>query len=247
MAILVDSKLDQLNIQNLVALWELFPHRITYIDHIKIIYHTSWPFRLWFPDFARPQSISSLIETDIQFSLNANIPLWLNRGEEGRAKKQLANAGYNGYLQQIAMFYEINKDENNDVEPLVRVTNELEVERWSLLVSKAFGYYVDEVSVKKLLNNEQVRLYLYEVDGIEVATALLFKTGKIAGIHYIGVRPEYRGKGIAKDLMRCLHHVSTKLGCRYTTLQASPQGKKLYESLGYSEQFRYDNYRRKSQ
>lgn len=48
------------------------------------------------------------------------------------------------------------------------------------------------------------------------------------------VQPEYRGRGIAADLMRRAEKEMQARGIVYATLQASVMGRPLYEKLGWS-------------
>jgi len=48
------------------------------------------------------------------------------------------------------------------------------------------------------------------------------------------VQPEYRGRGIAADLMRRAEKEMQERGIVYATLQASAMGRPLYEKLGWS-------------
>jgi GNAT superfamily N-acetyltransferase len=47
------------------------------------------------------------------------------------------------------------------------------------------------------------------------------------------VQPEYRGRGIAADLMRRAEKEMQERGIVYATLQASEMGRPLYEKLGW--------------
>ena len=70
----------------------------------------------------------------------------------------------------------------------------------------------------------------------------MYFTGKIAGIHGVGVIPSYRRKGFAEEIMKVLLNDALEYGADYSTLQASNMGKGIYERLGYSEDFLISNY-----
>jgi len=48
------------------------------------------------------------------------------------------------------------------------------------------------------------------------------------------VQPEYRGRGVAAELMRRAEQELKERGIVYATLQASAMGRPLYEKLGWS-------------
>jgi GNAT superfamily N-acetyltransferase len=47
------------------------------------------------------------------------------------------------------------------------------------------------------------------------------------------VEPEYRGKGLATALMEMARNEATERGIAFMVLHASPQGRSLYEKLGW--------------
>ncbi|MBR2561024.1 MAG: GNAT family N-acetyltransferase, partial [Eubacterium sp.] len=64
---------------------------------------------------------------------------------------------------------------------------------------------------------------------------LLYTAHANAGIHEVGVFKEHRGKGIAKALVYHALRQAISDGAAISTLQASPAGKPLYASMGYTE------------
>lgn len=49
------------------------------------------------------------------------------------------------------------------------------------------------------------------------------------------VEPEARGRGLARRLMSCAQEKGVGLGLGYAILHATPQGKPLYEKLGWAK------------
>ena len=66
-----------------------------------------------------------------------------------------------------------------------------------------------------------------------VAGMLLICVGDNAGVHEVATMEAFRGKGIASSLMNYAMALAKEKGCKYATLQASPMGAPLYESLGF--------------
>ncbi len=63
------------------------------------------------------------------------------------------------------------------------------------------------------------------------------------GVHSVGIPPEMRRKGYAKQIMKLLINSAVDNACDYMTLQASDMGKNLYLNLGFKEQFTIKNYK----
>jgi GNAT superfamily N-acetyltransferase len=60
-------------------------------------------------------------------------------------------------------------------------------------------------------------------------------TGKIGYIMNIGTLPEYRGKGIAHNIMKVIINWIKEQGIQVADLHASDMGRKLYADLGFQE------------
>ena len=75
-----------------------------------------------------------------------------------------------------------------------------------------------------------------EVDEAVVGAGLLLQTDRIAGMHMVGVPPEHRRKGYARQIMFGLLTLARELGCECATLQASTAGEPLYRWLGFKAQ-----------
>ncbi len=107
-----------------------------------------------------------------------------------------------------------------------------------------------ETTLQFINNARQDSLYkafIAEVDGVAIGSAScqIFvglypqvlaenyrKYGYIWGVY---VEPAYRGKGIAKPLTNMAIAYLKSLGCTRVILHASPSGKPVYTSLGFSE------------
>nr|WP_277611068.1 GNAT family N-acetyltransferase [Microbulbifer celer] len=119
-----------------------------------------------------------------------------------------------------------------------------EVQTWVTVCSEAFGYRIDTAVIAGLAAHQDTRLWLAEIDGVAVATALLFRTGEVTGVHQVGVPERFRGRGIARELMQALLARCQQSGAGRVTLQASEMGEGLYRQLGFTPQFPIFSYRR---
>ncbi|HMJ10729.1 MAG TPA: GNAT family N-acetyltransferase [Polyangiaceae bacterium] len=82
---------------------------------------------------------------------------------------------------------------------------------------------------------------VYEGEQPVAGAMLLFSHG-IAGVYWVGTRPEARGRGRADAVMRSICRHAFELGTRLVVLQASPMGEPVYRRMGFREITRYPWY-----
>lgn len=79
-----------------------------------------------------------------------------------------------------------------------------------------------------------VTLAAAEAGGEVAATGMLVVRDGMAGIFYISTRPEHRGHALASAVVALLAREAARVGCDDVALLATPSGRPLYESLGFS-------------
>ena len=146
----------------------------------------------------------------------------------------LRQAGYaNPIPAQTAMFKSLEGYEPVESAITVeRVPAEL-VGTWAQVVAEAFGKPTEKDGMLLLAADEECYFLMHREEGEIVAGMLLYCKDGNAGIHEVGTLPAYRGRGIAKALLHRAFAIAVEKGCTYATLQASPMGQPLYESLGF--------------
>lgn len=77
------------------------------------------------------------------------------------------------------------------------------------------------------------------LDGRPVSTSRLSLAGGAAGIYSVATLREARGKGIGAAVTHACLATGRDLGYRIATLQSSDMGLRIYQRLGFVEQFRY--------
>jgi ribosomal protein S18 acetylase RimI-like enzyme len=77
--------------------------------------------------------------------------------------------------------------------------------------------------------------YLARLDGKPATTAMVIDAGEDAGIYAIATVPEARGKGLARNLMLQALRDARERGRETSTLQATKEGFRIYEGMGYEE------------
>jgi ribosomal protein S18 acetylase RimI-like enzyme len=79
-------------------------------------------------------------------------------------------------------------------------------------------------------------LYLLgRYDGAPVAGAMALFSHGIAGLYWIGVRPEQRNRGLGEAITRAITNAAFARGASAIVLQASQMGLPVYRELGFRE------------
>lgn len=78
-----------------------------------------------------------------------------------------------------------------------------------------------------------IRFYVGYEGNIPVTTGLLVLHANVAGVYYIMTHPSYRRKGYGSAMMHHLLKCAKQEGFHLATLQASEEGKSLYERMGF--------------
>jgi len=243
-------ELDQLNIDNLTSLWKKMgveTHSTLAKNGVNI--SRTWPYRYWLDWNATAEQECALNASLHSLPAQAVIPVWAG-GEKGAAALEnvlLAN-GYRILFSQLAMVLDLQSVAATDLPEVdvVTVTSTVATEIWTETASAAFGYQIDSAAIHALATDPAVTLLLVKKMHQPAATALLYKTGAVLGVHLVGVSDRYRGQGIARALMQYVIQFSIDVGGKYLTLQASAAGEPLYRQLGFVEQFLMKNYHRVS-
>ncbi|MFP2963925.1 GNAT family N-acetyltransferase [Myxococcus sp. 1LA] len=71
--------------------------------------------------------------------------------------------------------------------------------------------------------------------GVPLACGMARDVGDTAGIYMVATVPEARGRGLAAQVMRGLHHQARARGMTAAVLQATPEARPLYQRLGYRD------------
>ncbi|MCK7596527.1 GNAT family N-acetyltransferase [Microbulbifer sp. CAU 1566] len=239
-----ENQLDQANIDNLTTLWRVMGAQRAYREQSTQLYACHrWPYRHWFEADSVPPT-ETLANIFNSLPPSATVPIWDATAELGTP---LHNAGFKIGSEQRAMHLELAQWQPAPTDSalnLTQVRSAAELEHWVRICSDAFGYEIDTGVMANAATNPETSLWLAEQKGVAVATALLFRTGDVIGIHQVGVPEAYRGRGIARALMQQLLNHCRQTGARYATLQASTMGEGLYRQLGFKSRFLITNYRR---
>ncbi|MBI3563265.1 MAG: GNAT family N-acetyltransferase [Gammaproteobacteria bacterium] len=242
------DNLNAANITNLTSLWKKMgtqPPSIMFINNFHA--SVSWPHRGWFDWTANIEETPALDDLLFQLQRGCIIPVWRGQLDHSLVLERiLTDARFELSFQQTAMYLTLENYRVADhLKPdVVTIRSERDIETWTRVAAQSFNYEIDVSVIQHIADDPDVQLLLAYVDSQPAATALLFRTEDIIGIHQVGVSEQYRGKGVAKSLMLYVIKRCHALAAKHITLQASAAGEPLYRNLGFKQQFMIQNYQR---
>ena len=98
------------------------------------------------------------------------------------------------------------------------------------------GVIVEMCASQERMVAPHLRSVVAFLDGRAVATAQVLVGRGAAGVYYVGVLPEARGRGLAELVTHAVTQVGFGLGAELGVLQATPMGEPVYRRMGF-EQF----------
>lgn len=237
------------NINNLTNLWTIAskPFNGFATDHLISycqINNAEWPNRIW----ATQQLSVDIIQNIKEISENSNANLRFVNFENLEVNNTtiIESLGFKLTSSLPGMSLKLNQyiPQSTRIN-LKMVTNKAEAKKWSSIFKEAFGYLISAETVLKSM--DKIKYYIIYDKKTVIGTIILHQTNNIAGIHSLGVLPDMRGKGYAKEIMHFILNEALKQGATLATLQASSIAKKMYENLGFKIDFTMNNYKLKTQ
>jgi predicted GNAT family acetyltransferase len=168
-------------------------------------------------------------------------------------QKQLEKNNWHCMLEQTAMFLSLDNSsytpKSERVErhagfTIKKVQTPQDITLWLDIVNQAFGYSIHRIVIEKLINDQDMQILMAYHDDQAIASAILYKTNDVIGIHQVGVKRDFQGKGFARIFMSEIINASLLWQGKHIVLQASKAGKPLYESLGFTSQFLIKSYKK---
>lgn len=253
----LDTNLAKANLHNLTRLWEAMGcETITYEGDIIASRSQHWPHRFWLKNSAKKLTNSEFTKVLTAIPKDCILPTYTIDKISLNLASLLSDLKYSVAFKQTAMFLELANHieikrelsllKSNQTLSIERLIDDTAVQLWCDVGGKAFNYQIDLEPIQQLITNNKAHLFLAYINDKPTATGLLFETTyntqKTIGIHQIGVLERYRGLGIARVMMEYLIAYCANKDADYISLQASEEGKPLYESLGFQQQFEIKNF-----
>lgn len=234
--------LDKANIDNLTGLWHLMGTTEVQSGWQRSV---GWPRRCW----RNWEQRGELLDSDMLDAIPSGYlhPVWQAGEKTAEQEQQLRLQGLEVGLEQLAMVLPLDRELPVIDRPslqLSQIESRDNAEVWADLCGRAFGYALDAGVIDRLRLQPDVDVLWAMRNGLPLATAILYRTGPIMGVHQVGVPPEFQGQGIARELMHALLVRAQVSGGEHVCLQASAAGEPLYLGLGFQPRFRICSYRR---
>lgn len=232
---------ERANIDNLIGLWQLMG--ATQVAE-GLYRSTRWPHRCWHsPDRQAAEGRNAIACIPAHYLF----PVW-HAGESSRVlESALSQHGLEVGLEQLAMILPLEAYTPPPADARLNVSlidSRQQARQWSDLCGRAFGYRLDVDVIDQLRRQADVEVLWARGEGRPLATAILYRTGPVMGVHQVGVPPELQGQRIAYAFMCALLARAQSAGAEYVCLQASAAGEPLYRKLGFQPQFSIRSYRR---
>lgn len=238
--------LAQLNIKNLVSLWQRVGERAgRYTSGTDFDFcltpDSDWPNRLWFHGAVTEKILKAAQARLRTLPLPLIVPLWDLHQNPLIASLPEAN-GFQRVSEQTGMYLPLDGtcQTNPDV-VLAEVDGEAAARLWSELFQSAFNYRISH----RLLwpGHQGIRCLIAYHHHEPVGTAMLHSyPDAVLGVHAVGIIPQMHRRGLGEKLMQNLLHQARTEGFAYATLQASQTGRELYAKLGFQPQLKLQNY-----
>lgn len=246
-----ENRIARANIENLVNLWRTMGTLSASGEDAFALRNLNWPRRCWFEPGTRPLAPDQVAAVLARVPAGYIVPVWESPFEMD-LRRALHIRGYRPAFMQTAMCLDLSRYPVREGKAAA-LTNGMQVElrnvctagdvsTWCDIGGAAFGYHIDTEAVSGALGAPGLDAYLALVEGQPAATALLFRTGDIIGVHQVGVSRAFRGRGVARALMHLLLRHSREGGAAWATLQASEEGEPLYRSMNFDAQFGISNF-----
>lgn len=87
-----------------------------------------------------------------------------------------------------------------------------------------------------------VAAFLALVDGRPASIAMTIVNHGVAGIYWVGTRPDARARGLGRVLTTAAVEAGLEMGSNLVSLQASPLGRPIYERMGFEAIYDYELY-----
>lgn len=240
----------QRNTDNMTTLWHGYSAQTVAVPQGRVMYSTHWPHKVWVEGNIRAQDYNLVINTVSQLLLQEPqraLVAWQKPMEAIAALYRASTPGKIAVSALVGMSLNFNRLDETwfDGEPrLDRHSVGLEDTRfWADLCRLGFGYRVDLQAIRSACQSNHNRLHWYSHQGQPVGTSLIALTGSTAGFHQISVLPQWRGKGMASEIVRQMIAWAVMKDANEAVLQASPMGLGVYKKLGFVEDFRLKYYK----
>ena len=153
----------------------------------------------------------------------------------------LIDMGLNYKEENIGMYLLLDNFENhpNDRIMFHKVDSYSRIKEFSEIITEvggnhhAFKKIYSKIPIDILVDKNDFEMYIGYLDGTPVVSGIVVFHSDVAGIYYVATIPNQRKQGFGTTMMKYLLEHAKSRGIPIATLQASQEGKSLYEKLGF--------------
>lgn len=119
---------------------------------------------------------------------------------------------------------------------VVLATEDTDLQTHRDLVAACFGMPVDvarRLYGDGCLDDPDLAIVIGRVDSVAVATAMLVRSDRTAGVYNVVTVPAHRGKGYGAAVTWAVVAEGARRGCTHAVLQASESGYSVYRRMGF--------------
>ncbi|WP_420402060.1 GNAT family N-acetyltransferase [Flagellimonas sp.] len=233
------------NIQNLTGLWKLAGEQFQgYKQEGQIsrsfIPESEWPNKIW-TEAPLTENLIALLKDTLEQHPELTFSYF---NPDATNNPLLTQHNFELQFNQTGMSMPLkSKFSTQKKLDFKRVETAVQAALWSTAFMSAFGYDFGARTLEKTL--DKVPYYLVYHNKELVGTIIVYKTGKIAGVHALGIIPEKRKQGYATEIMYNILNKAIEDGSERATLQASDMAKNMYLKMGFTVDFLMQNYKLK--
>lgn len=238
----------QANINNVTSLWARAASAFDrYVEAASFNYGyipgSDWPNKIWLhevPTAASLGGIASLMAENcpkLSFS-------YFDTGSAGITEQILAS-GFQELHFLHGMSLKPEQPFDNQSPLKFKAVEKLQdIRDWCFVFEKAFGYHISPETLARTLHS--IDYFNIQSAGRTIGTMAHSWTGKVMGLYSMGVLPEARGKGVARDAMHFALNRALIREAELVILQASQMGLPMYARLGFATDFIMRTYKLKT-
>ena len=223
-----------------------------YFESYKFsIYHHGVPDRRFNVIFIKENTAKpeKLLLKGEQFFASRNLPFRVSfkYGLEKDFLPVLSDKGYQEKRSDIAMTL-MDLPDNNIYQKdlnIKRVSTAEELADFQEVAEKSYSlplgvgpYAITE----RILNLPDVEMFIGYAAEQPASISMLFQTGPVAGIYWVGTLADFRNRGFGKEITAAPLVAGKNRGCTFASLQASKMGRPVYEKMGFDNPYNYRNF-----